>query len=57
LGIKKGGRNNIDCNPVKNGWVKQIADGRHSSIHGYVARGVYPANWSYDGIFNVCAGE
>jgi putative transposase len=34
----------IHWNPVKHGWVKQVADWPYSSFHGFVARGMYPPN-------------
>ncbi len=47
----------IHWNPVKHGWVKQVADWPHSSFHDYAARGIYPVNWGCEGILDVCAGE
>jgi len=47
----------IHWNPVKHGGVKQVAGWLYSSPQDYVARGVYSANWGYDGGFDVCAGE
>jgi len=36
----------IHWNPVKHGWVKRVADWRHSSFHAYVRRGIYRADWA-----------
>ena len=47
----------IHWNPVKQGWVKRVADWPHSSFHRFVARGVYPINWGCDGIFEIHGGE
>ena len=47
----------IHWNPVKHGWVKRVADWPHSSFHDYAARGIYPANWGCDGLFDVCPDE
>jgi putative transposase len=35
----------IHWNPVKHGWVRQVADWPHSSFHTYVERGIYPKHW------------
>jgi len=35
----------IHWNPVKHGYVAKVADWPYSSFHGYVARGVFPADW------------
>jgi putative transposase len=32
--------------PVKHGHVIRVADWPHSTFHRYVARGIYPADWS-----------
>ena len=47
----------IHWNPVKHGWVEQVAAWPHSSFHEYVARGVYPVDWGWDEDLDVCAGE
>jgi len=36
----------IHINPVKHGWVKQVADWPHSSFHRFVAAGVLPQDWA-----------
>lgn len=35
----------IHWNPVKHGYVKQVADWRYSSFHRFVRGGIYPADW------------
>lgn len=35
----------IHWNPVKHGWVTQVADWRYSSFHRYVEMGIYPTQW------------
>ena len=47
----------IHWNPVKHGWVKQVADWPHSSFHNYVARGIYAENWGCDRELDVHGGE
>ena len=47
----------IRWNPVKPGWVHQVADGPHSSFHRFVRLGIYPANWGYSGDFNIQANQ
>jgi putative transposase len=36
----------IHYNPVKHGYVKQVADWQYSTFHRYVKQGFYPQNWS-----------
>ncbi len=43
--------------PAKHAWVTRVADWPHSSFHDYAARGIYPANWGCDGLFDVCPDE
>jgi len=38
----------IHYNPVKHGYVTNVADWRHSSFHGFVSRGLLPADWGGD---------
>jgi putative transposase len=33
-------------NPVKHGYVQRVVDWPYSTFHRYVARGVYPSNWT-----------
>jgi putative transposase len=47
----------IHWNPVKHGWVEQIADWPHSSFHKFVALGIYPENWGQNNEFDIEAGE
>ena len=47
----------IHWNPVKHGWVRQVADWPHSSFHRFVESGVYPINWGHSGDFNIQANE
>ena len=47
----------IHWNPVKHGWVKQVADWPHSSFHDYVARGIYSENWCCDRELDIHGGE
>jgi putative transposase len=35
----------IHYNPVKHGWVSRPADWPHSTIHGYIKRGVLTPDW------------
>ena len=36
----------IHYNPVKHDWVQQPVDWQHSTIHRFIAQGIYPANWT-----------
>lgn len=36
----------IHFNPIRHGWVKQVADWPHSSFHRYVEQGILPPNWA-----------
>jgi len=36
----------IHYNPVKHGLVKQAVDWPYSTLHRYIAQGVYPADWA-----------
>jgi putative transposase len=38
----------IHFNPVKHGHVSRVCDWPHSRFHGFVARGVLPADWGGD---------
>ena len=38
----------IHFNPVKHGYVPRVSDWPYSSFHGYVARGLLPADWGGD---------
>jgi len=35
----------IHYNPVKHGWVKRVSDWPYSTLHQYVEKGIYPADW------------
>jgi putative transposase len=35
----------IHYNPVKHGWVAQVADWQYSSFHRFVEKGIYSSNW------------
>jgi REP-associated tyrosine transposase len=35
----------IHYNPVKHGWVRQAVDWPHSTLHGYIERGLLPQDW------------
>ncbi|WP_366518727.1 transposase [Accumulibacter sp.] len=35
----------IHFNPVKHGWVKQPTDWLHSTLHGYIKRGIVEPDW------------
>lgn len=35
----------IHYNPVKHGWVSRAVDWPHSTLHGYIERGIFPADW------------
>ncbi len=43
----------IHWNPVKHGWVKNIADWQYSSFHEFVKVGHYPKHWGHSGSFNI----
>ena len=47
----------IHWNPVKHGWVRQVADWPYSSFHRFVKLGIYPINWGHSGNFNIQADE
>ncbi|MFI3136170.1 MAG: transposase [Methylococcaceae bacterium] len=47
----------IHWNPVKHGWVCQVADWPHSSFFKFVKMGVYPMTWGHSGEFDFDAGE
>ncbi|MDO9423486.1 MAG: transposase [Methylobacter sp.] len=48
----------IHWNPVKHGWVRQVADWPHSSFHAYLERGIYPKHWCGNiDLSNVSVGE
>lgn len=36
----------IHHNPVKHGLVQQAVDWPYSTLHRYIAQGVYPADWA-----------
>ena len=36
----------VHINPVKHGYVKQVADWPHSSFHRYVKNGILPSDWA-----------
>ena len=35
----------IHCNPVKHGWVNRPVDWPHSTLHGYIERGMAASDW------------
>jgi putative transposase len=35
----------IHYNPVKHGWVSRAVDWPHSTLHGYIERGILPEDW------------
>jgi putative transposase len=39
----------VHFNPVKHGLVDHVADWPFSSVHRFVTRGLYPADWRYAG--------
>lgn len=39
----------IHYNPVKHGWVTRAADWPHSTLHGYIERGLATPDWGGDG--------
>ncbi|MCP4409944.1 MAG: transposase, partial [Gammaproteobacteria bacterium] len=47
----------IHWNPVKHGWVNRVADWPHSSFHGYLRRGIVPADWAGEPDENLAVGE
>jgi putative transposase len=38
----------IHFNPVKHGYVTNVADWPHSSFHRFVSRGIVPRDWGGD---------
>ena len=44
----------IHYNPVKHGWVTQPVDWPHSTLHGYIKRGIMTAEW---GAIKLDAGD
>lgn len=40
----------IHYNPVKHGWVLRAADWPHSTLHGYISRGMATTDWGCDGM-------
>ena len=36
----------IHYNPVKHGWVRQASDWPHSTLHGYIERGIVTRDWA-----------
>ena len=47
----------IHWNPVKHGWVRQVADWEFSSFHAFVRNGIYPVDWAGGGDGLDVAGE
>jgi len=47
----------LHFNPVKHGHVTRVSDWPHSTFHGYVKRGLYPADWGGAGVKDFPAGE
>ncbi|MCX7093876.1 MAG: hypothetical protein NTY50_10565 [Methylobacter sp.] len=47
----------IHWNPIKHGWVCQVADWPHSSFFKFVKMAVYPMTWGHSGEFDFDAGE
>ncbi len=47
----------IHWNPVKHGWVRNVADWPYSSFRKFVRPGIYPYTWGYSGEFDFDAGE
>jgi putative transposase len=45
----------VHYNPVKHGWVSRAADWSHSTLHGYIERGIIAADWG-GGICNELGG-
>jgi putative transposase len=39
----------IHYNPVRHGWVARAADWPHSTLHGYIERGLATPDWGGDG--------
>jgi putative transposase len=42
--------NYIHYNPVKHGWVLRAVEWPHSTLHGYIARGLATSDWAGDGM-------
>lgn len=36
----------IHHNPVKHGWVRRAVDWPHSTLHGYIAKGLLSWDWA-----------
>jgi len=47
----------IHWNPVKHGYVSNVIDWPHSSVHKYVKMGWYPENWGSQVKFDFETGE
>ena len=47
----------IHWNPVKHGWVQQVAEWPHSSFHRFVELEYYPVDWGHSGMFEIDANE
>jgi putative transposase len=47
----------INYNSVKHGMSRSVVDWPYSTFHRYVKNGVYPSNWSGNGIEFVDIGE
>ena len=45
----------VHFNPVKHGWVTRAVDWPHSTLHGYIERGMMPRDWG-GSLDNVGAG-
>jgi putative transposase len=45
----------IHWNPVKHGYVKNPMDWPYSTIHRFVAQGIYPSDWGGSGADEICS--
>jgi putative transposase len=45
----------IHWNPVKHGYVKNPMDWPYSTIHRFVAQGIYPSDWGGSGTDEICS--
>lgn len=47
----------LHYNPVKHGVYQRIGDWPYSTFHRYMKAGIYPMDWSGDGVVSIIVGE
>jgi len=47
----------IHYNPVKHGYVRSSADWKHTSLHGYIRKGIVPEEWGDGGDIVISGAE